>query len=338
MPKYDAADHYGLSDNSGSKIEPLEVEKIKNATLERVGIFLNDTQWNGEITRKIQISCWFNSGYTFTMTDKEGKESVHPYMLNYGFMTYSGHAKGRMVPMLKALGFKRFLNKEGNLEGDIDIEFGKNGLNDDYEGMDFGDLPLFVSKGKDKKKDIEVPITRWLINGYSVIGRKCDLGISINNGWNRIDEFIAPDVVEPLVSLNPIILDDYQEQENNEAKKQEEMEEYEYADDKEYDNSKQKLAPAKDNGSKRVRVIARVLQLFDQNPLPEGHQPFFIDGVLGIDAPPLEMLEETQLIQVGKALSSIDKGEKAYADFYTVPPEAEDPFEDLEDFDEELDF
>ncbi len=131
--------------------------------------------------------------------DDDGNTQIH--YINDGFVTFSGDKRANLVKILKAIGFDtpEFIEQDGNNEGglrddlDVELQFGENGLGHDYEGADYDELPFYVlpSKGgQERKRDVEVPVLSFKINGQEVIGRAAELIITEKNGWNRIESYI----------------------------------------------------------------------------------------------------------------------------------------------------
>ena len=105
-----------------------------------------------------------------------------PHYINHGYVTLTANERGNLPGILKALGFNgpNFIEQEGGNAGglrddiDMEMEFGTNELGHDYSGKEYDDLPFYDWNDRDgpRKRQVEVPVVSWLINGYQVIGRR----------------------------------------------------------------------------------------------------------------------------------------------------------------------
>lgn len=206
---------------SDRDIAPLDVTRIKDAPLIKVGAFKSistkknqRTDEEYEITQ-IKLSLDFDTGHPQRnskgdiIEDDDGNPI--PHLLNEGFVTLSGDKRSNLVAILKALGFsdKRFIEQSGKNEGgltddaieSVEVVFGTNGLGDSYAGAEWDDLPYYTlprDGGKESKRDVEVPVLSFKILGYEVIGRRCDMAITIKDGYNRVESYLKPENPEPL--------------------------------------------------------------------------------------------------------------------------------------------
>lgn len=206
MPRLNAGS-INESTNNRPSIQPLSkrgVRRIKNAKLVKVGAFKSvaRNEKTGDTYDQIKLSLDWETGYFIEdvngdpVLDKSGKPQ--PHYINEGFVTLTGSARGNLIKILDALGFADLFDEEGNLGSDVemDMEFGKNGLGNTYTGLEFDDLPYYTPAsqgGKEKKRDVEVPVIRWTLNGRSVLGRRVDLSIEEKGGYDRVKNYIEPE-------------------------------------------------------------------------------------------------------------------------------------------------
>ncbi len=204
-----------------SDVAPLTVKRLKGVPLERLTAFRmereREDRKTGEKYDVVQVVLGFafNSGHVQRSADGEpvldDQGNTQAHMIHDGFVTLSGHAKANLPTILRALGFDddRFMDREeGGLTSDaaesIEVEFGKNGLGHDYRGKDWDDLPFYVVGGKERKGEVEVPITSFKMLGYELVGRRCDMVLTIDkNGYNRIDSYIPMEDPDPLTDTPP---------------------------------------------------------------------------------------------------------------------------------------
>ena len=209
----------GIPKGKGSDIAPLSASRLDNVPLIAIGAFQVTSKKKSDRTKKeyekdeIKLSLDFDSG--FVMSDTDGKPVLdddgneRPHLINVGFTTLSGHPKANLVAILKALGFndKRFIVSSGNDAGgltqeaieSVEVEFGTNGLGDNYSGCGWEELPFYIVGGDQSKRDVEVPVLSFKILGFEVLGRRCDMTLKIDDkGYNRPELFIPPRDAEPL--------------------------------------------------------------------------------------------------------------------------------------------
>jgi hypothetical protein len=204
---------------SKNAVVPLPLNRLEDVPIARIGAFRTietkkDRQTDEEYeSDQVKLSIDFDSGYIQRnadgdpVLDQHGNEQIH--YINQGFVTLSGHARANLMEILKAAGFDSddFIDDEGGLSEEaskeIEVEFGTNGLGDDYSGKEWDDLPYYTppSRGGNRnvsKRDVEVPVLSFKIMGYELIGRKVDLALETKDGWNRVKAYIAPRTPEPL--------------------------------------------------------------------------------------------------------------------------------------------
>lgn len=210
---------------SDRDVAPLQVKRLKNVPLIKMGAFKSvstkknqRTDEEYEITQ-IKLSLDFDSGHPQRNSDGDALTDDHdnpiPHLINEGFITLSGDKRSNLVAILKALGFndKRFIEQSGKNEGgltddaieSVEVVFGTNGLGDSYAGAEWDDLPFYVlprDGGKQAKRDVEVPVLSFKILGYEVLGRRCDMALTIKDEYNRVDSYLEPEEPEPL-ELSP---------------------------------------------------------------------------------------------------------------------------------------
>lgn len=209
----------GIPKGKGSDIAPLPHTRLDNVPLIAMGAFQvtskkTDRKTGREYEKdEIKLSLDFDSGEIMRDTngepvlDDEGNE--RPHLINVGFTTLSGHAKANFVGILKALGFNgdRFIVKSGNDAGgltqqameSVEVQFGTNGLGDDYSRSGWEELPFYIVGGDQAKRDVEVPILSFKILGFEVLGRRCDMTLKIDDkGYNKPELFMPPRDAEPL--------------------------------------------------------------------------------------------------------------------------------------------
>jgi hypothetical protein len=202
-------------------IAPLDVTRLKKAPLIKMGAFKSISNKKNERTgeeyeiTQIKLSLDFDSGYSQRnsdgdlILDEAGNEV--PHLINEGFITLSGDKRSNLVAILKALGFrdKRFIEGSGKNKGgltedaieSVEVVFGANGLVDDYSGAEWDDLPYYTlprDGGQQAKRDVEVPVLSFKIMGYEVLGRRCDLALTIKDDYNRVESYLAPEEPDPL--------------------------------------------------------------------------------------------------------------------------------------------
>lgn len=212
--------------SSKSDIAPLSVKRLANVPIIAIAAFRalqekedRRTQEKYEV-EQVKLSIDFDSGHIMRNEDGDPvldqNDNEQPFYINEGFVTLSGNEKSKLVQILKAIGFDgpEFIVQEGRDAGaltqaaaeSLTVEFGVNGLGGDYSGMDWDDLPLYTLErdgGKHRKRDVEVPILSLKIMGYEVIGRRCDLALTIKNGYNRVTAFLPPVEEQPLTKGKP---------------------------------------------------------------------------------------------------------------------------------------
>lgn len=214
----------GLPKSSKSDIAPIPAKRVKNVPLVAIGAFKVIAEREDKRTKEkyeleqVNLSLDFDSGYPIRdeegelVLDEEGR--AKPHLLNDGYVTLSGDKRANLIKILKALGFddERFIDEEGNLTDEaaesLEVEFGVNGLGDDYAGADWDDLPLYTLPsrgGKDRKRDVEVPVLSMTILGYELLGRVCDATLTIKNGYNRVESYLqSEDFVDLDTPLTPV--------------------------------------------------------------------------------------------------------------------------------------
>lgn len=213
------------SSSASTDVAPLTVRRLKDAPLVKIGAFKvmqqkkNDKTGEEYEVEQVNLSLDFDSGHI--MRDEAGDPVLtedgqeQPHYINEGFVTLSGNNRAKLVSILKALGLdsEPFIDPDGNNAGGLSQEaaesleatFGTNGLGGDYSGKEWDDLPFYVlpSKGgKQKKREVEVPVTSLKILGREIIGRHLDMAITVKNGWNRVESY--------LISEEPASLDEAQ--------------------------------------------------------------------------------------------------------------------------------
>lgn len=202
-------------------IAPLKVKRIKDAPLVSMGAFKSVSQKEDKKTKEkyeveqVKLSLDFDTGHIMRNEDGEpiynqaGDEQ--PHYLNEGFVTLSGDHRAKLVAIIKALGLDdpRFIVQTGDNAGaltqeaveSVEAEFGTNGLNDDYSGMGWDDLPFYVNRadgGQLNKRDVEVPVLSFKILGVELIGRHLDMSITIKGGYNRVEAYFPSEEPAPL--------------------------------------------------------------------------------------------------------------------------------------------
>lgn len=196
---------------------PLRAKRLKNVPLVKLCAFRTINEREDRETGEkyevdqVKLAFYFDSGLIQRNSDGEpildNAGDTQAHLVNDGFVTYSGHPQANLPTILRALGFsdERFINDEGGLTEDaaesIEVMFGTNGLGDDYSSADWMDLPLYTTRakgGKVSKGDLEVPVTSFKIMGYELLGRRCDMALSIKNDYNRIETYLEPEDPEPL--------------------------------------------------------------------------------------------------------------------------------------------
>lgn len=185
----------------GSDVAPLPVRVYKNIGLERLFAFQQVSKYTGK--QQVMLSWYWPSGHPMSNTDGEvitddnGNQKMHYF--NDGFIKLSFDQRSNMYPILRAMGFRGegFMDEEGNYlaDLDIDIEFGKNAKGEDFAGRELDELPIYNGGSK---KDCEVEVTKFTINGVSVLGRRVNLDIDVKDGWNRIAQYMPADDPMPL--------------------------------------------------------------------------------------------------------------------------------------------
>lgn len=208
---------------SENDIAPLTVRRLTNVPLARIGIFKSlsekEDKRSGEKyeVEQIKLSLDWDSGYVMSnedgepILDREGREQTH--YINDGFVTLSGHAKSKLVPILRALGFDgpRFIVQDGKDAGgltaeaaeSIELVFGTNGLGKDYAGAEWEDLPFYTTRaegGTHGKREVEVPVLSFKILGEEVLGRHIDMQLEIKNGYNKPAAYLMSEDTEVIGS------------------------------------------------------------------------------------------------------------------------------------------
>jgi len=202
--------------------QPLGINRLEDVPLTKVGIFRATRQREDRKTKEkyevdvVLLSLDFDSGHMqhdghgqVIVDDDSGEPK--PHYINVGYVTLTGSAKGNLPDILKALGFSGpdFIEQDGDnaggLRDDLDIQmtFGINELGHDYSDSEYDDLPLYDWNDRDgpRKRQVEVPVLSWTINGYPVIGRKCDMALEVKNGYDKPTAFLAPRNPEPLRTI-----------------------------------------------------------------------------------------------------------------------------------------
>lgn len=212
--------------SSKNDVAPLSVKRLADVPIVAIGAFRAIQEKEDRRTgdkyevEQVKLSIDFDSGHIMRNADGDpvynqaGDEQ--PFYINEGFVTLSGNEKAKLVEILKAIGFDtpEFIVQEGKDAGaltaaaadSLTVEFGVNGLGHDYSGETWDDLPLYVlarDGGKDSKRDVEVPVLSLKILGHEVIGRSCDLALTIKNGYNRVTAFLPPVDPQPLTKDKP---------------------------------------------------------------------------------------------------------------------------------------
>lgn len=200
--------------SSPNEVAPITAKRLTKVPLVRMGAFRQVSTKKDQKTKKeytveqVKLSLDWDSGYVLQndegepILDDEGK--TQPHYINDGFVTLSGHQKANLVPILRALGFDgpRFIIQDGAKKGglteeasnSIEVEFGTNGLGQSYKGCGWEELPFYVNRsegGELDKRDVEVPVLSFKILGFEMLGRHLDMGLKIDNGWNRPDGYLA---------------------------------------------------------------------------------------------------------------------------------------------------
>ena len=212
--------------SSKNDVAPLSVKRLADVPIVAIGAFRATQEKEDRRTgekyevEQVKLSIDFDSGHIMSNADGDpvlnqaGDEQ--PFYINEGFVTLSGNEKAKLVEILKAIGFDtpEFIVQEGKDAGalteaaaeSLTVEFGVNGLGTDYSGESWDDLPLYIlarDGGKDSKRDVEVPVLSLKILGHEVIGRTCDLALTIKNGYNRVTAFLPPVDPQPLTKDKP---------------------------------------------------------------------------------------------------------------------------------------
>lgn len=215
----------GIPSTSRPEVAPIPDRRIANAPLVKIGAFKamqrrkNKAGEEYEV-EQVKLSLDFDTGKIMRdpdgnpVLDENGEEQ--PHYINEGFVTLSGNEKAKFMEILRALGLDSpdFIQKDGRDKGSLTQEaaesleatFGVNGLGDDYSNADWDDLPFYVlpSKGgKERKRDVEVPVLSLKILGIEIIGRWLDMSLRIDGDWNRVDAFFPSEQPAPLTESAP---------------------------------------------------------------------------------------------------------------------------------------
>lgn len=205
--------------------QPLKDARLEDVPLVDVSAFRARQTRKDEKTGEeyeimsVKLSFDFDSGQMQHNADGEvivdDNGNPKPHLIYIGYCTLSGDRRGTLKDILKALGFNGpdFIEQDGRNAGglrddiDMQMEFGTNGLGHDYAGKDYDDLPEYNYRDKDgpKKRDVEVPVVSWTINGYQVLGRRVDMALEIDsNGYNKPGAFLPPRNPEPLKTVEEL--------------------------------------------------------------------------------------------------------------------------------------
>lgn len=209
---------FDIPKGDSNDVAPISARRIKRATLDRIKAFITEQDVkdnDGKVTgtrMSPKLAFYWNSGHIQRNAEgdpvysEDGNEQTH-YIVD-GFVTISQHYKGNLPSaVLPALGFEGpdYYDDEGNLlnEGDyppFDMEFGENALGEDYSDItDLLNLPLYDRNNKNRRKgQVECEVTSLKVHGYELLGRSVELELFIDNGWNRIRNYMLPEDFESL--------------------------------------------------------------------------------------------------------------------------------------------